>query len=133
LLYSSNRQNKSDSLDDQSTLLGGGIALLSRPIRRWQRLPSGKGASLISVPGLRCDGCSNYLLYQEEIVAVQIEDGRLLATGEQEGTRVDVRPAPIGRYHPDCYSAAREVDDRLPDARRETDLKSRSATEPRPQ
>ncbi|HEX6689402.1 MAG TPA: hypothetical protein VF085_12180 [Solirubrobacterales bacterium] len=68
------------------------------------------------MPGLRCDGpdCNDYLLYKREIVAVRIDGAGLRASVELEDTPSRERPAPVGRYHPACYAAARAVDDRLP-------------------
>jgi hypothetical protein len=66
--------------------------------------------------GMKCDGpgCDGYLLYMKEVVAVRIDGGRLRASVELEDTPSRELPAPVGRYHLDCYKAARALDDRLP-------------------
>jgi hypothetical protein len=68
------------------------------------------------MPGMRCDGpgCNRYLLYMQDVVVVRLEGSRLRATVELEDTPSRELPAPVGRYHPDCYTAARALDDRLP-------------------
>ena len=51
---------------------------------------------------------------KQEIVTVRIDGAGLRASVELEDTPSRERPAPIGRYHPACYRAAREVDGHLP-------------------
>jgi hypothetical protein len=66
------------------------------------------------MPGMRCDQCNELRLYWRDVVVLRAEGGSLRATLEMEDTPERELPAREGRYHVECYAAARELDDRLP-------------------
>jgi hypothetical protein len=67
---------------------------------------------------MKCDECGAYLLYWRQIVEVSPAGDGLHALETEEKTRPSRDlPAASGKYHPDCYAAARERDDRLPTVR----------------
>ncbi len=65
---------------------------------------------------MHCDHCGKLLVYWREIIEVSPTSDGLRAARVEESTRDNrEQPAPTGKYHPECYTAANESEEMLPE------------------